>query len=79
MKNLFTCILLFPFLVTIIPGKTGANMKHIEDGQFRIYYSGNSGEIAERLMHITKKSYPILKGRGASERIKQTGNPHGSK
>lgn len=61
MKNLFTCILLFPFLVTITPGKTGAKMKHIEDGRFKIYYSGNSGDIAERLMHITKKSYPILK------------------
>jgi hypothetical protein len=41
--------------------KADAEMKHIEDGRFRVHYSGDSRKIAERLMEITKRSYPILK------------------
>ena len=36
-------------------------MRYIEDGRFRVHYSGDSGVIAERLMETTKRSYPILK------------------
>ncbi|MBC8462641.1 MAG: hypothetical protein H8D67_32140 [Deltaproteobacteria bacterium] len=36
-------------------------MDCIEHGKFKVYYSGNSREIAERLMTITEKSYPVFK------------------
>ena len=36
-------------------------MDCIEHRKFKVYYSGNSSEIAERLMTITEKSYPVFK------------------
>ena len=36
-------------------------MDYIEHRQFKVYYSGQSREIAERLMTITEKSYPVFK------------------
>ena len=40
---------------------TGVAMDYIEHGRFKVYYSGHSREIAERLMTITEKSYPVFK------------------
>ena len=39
----------------------GVTMNYIEHRQFKVYYSGQSREIAERLMNITDKSYPVFK------------------
>ena len=46
---------------TFIFNNTGTAMESIQHKQFKVHYSGNSEKIAERLMTITKQSYPIFK------------------
>lgn len=39
----------------------GSSMELVERGQFKIYYSGKSHEIAKKILSASKESYSVLK------------------
>jgi hypothetical protein len=58
MKVVFLYVVLF--VIGTFNG-TSLAMDNIESGRFTVYFSGSSRKIAERILTVTKASYPVLK------------------